>query len=143
MKSLQRTCKIPAGLGVFIPIMTVEASKAESPKSTVAELHQIAKNDQDHVTSLYLKINNKEFTEDELRKFRTHTSEFDVAFPKNAIFGAAAGPSVAVADGYYVITPPLNSGNYTINYKGSLTCLGPDCLEPNFVAEGTLNLIVA
>ena len=57
----ERTCKIPAGLGVFIPIITVEASLAESPKSTIQDLHQIAKNDQDHVTSLYLKINDKEY----------------------------------------------------------------------------------
>jgi hypothetical protein len=28
------TCKIKAGLGVFIPIITVEASQAEVPKAT-------------------------------------------------------------------------------------------------------------
>ena len=40
------------------------------------------------------------------------------------------------------MTPPLTEGNYTINYKGSLVCLTPDCLEPTFVGEGTLKLIV-
>ena len=50
-------CRIPAGLGLFINIISVEASQAESPGSTIENLHEIAKNDQDHVTSTYLKIN--------------------------------------------------------------------------------------
>jgi hypothetical protein len=70
------TCKIRAGLGVFIPIITVEASQAEVPKATIDDLHKIAKNDQDGVTSLYLKINDKEFKDEDLRKYRTHTKEF-------------------------------------------------------------------
>jgi hypothetical protein len=35
-------------------------SQSESPKPTIDKLHETAKNDQDNVTSLYLKINNKE-----------------------------------------------------------------------------------
>jgi hypothetical protein len=136
------TCKIKPGLGVFIPIITVEASQAEVPKATIDELHKIAKDDQDGVTSLYLKINDTEFSEQELRKYRTHTDAFDVTFPDRALFGASPGPSVAVADGYYVITEPLSPGNYVIDIKGSLACLNPDCLEPTYTGEIRYNLIV-
>lgn len=134
------TCKIPAGLGLVINIISVEASEAESPNSTIEDLHAIAKNDQEHVTSTYLKINDQDFKD--LKKYRFHTDVFDVIFPENAIFGASAGPSKAVADGYYVITKPLTPGNYTIVVKGSLVCLEPDCLEPAFATEMKYNLIV-
>jgi hypothetical protein len=135
------TCKIKAGLGLFIPIITVEASQAEAPRASVDELHKIAKDDQDGVTSLYLKINDKEFPEQELRKYRTHTKEFDVTFPNNALYGASPGPSVAVGDGYYVITKPLSPGSYIIDIKGSLVCLDPECLEPTYTGQVKYNLI--
>jgi hypothetical protein len=137
------TCKIRTGLAVFIPIMTEEASQAEVPKATISDLHKVAKNDQDHVTSLYLKINNIEFKDQDLRKFRTHTREFQVTFPNHALFGAAPGVSAVVADGYYVITKPLSEGNYNIIIKSSLACLKPDCVEPTFASDIKYNLIVA
>ncbi|MFI5405632.1 MAG: hypothetical protein ACHQ1D_03875 [Nitrososphaerales archaeon] len=136
------TCKIRSGLSVFIPIITVEASQAEVPKATIDDLHKIARNDQDHVTSLYLKVNNTEFNNQDLRGYRTHTKEFPVVFPNDALFGASAGPSMVVADGYYVLTKPLLVGNYTINIKSSLACLNPDCLEPTFASDIKYNLIV-
>jgi len=136
------SCKVPAGLGLFIPISTVEASEAESPKATLADLHKIAKNDQDHVTSLFLKLNGTEYSDQELRNYRTHTNDFQVVFPDNALFGATPGPSKVVADGYYVITKPLTKGNYTVETKTSLACLEPDCTAPTFVGENKYHLIV-
>jgi hypothetical protein len=137
-----KNCKIPSGLSVLIPIITVEASQAESPGATIDDLHKIAKNDQDHVTSLYLRINDTEYSHEDLLKYRTHTGDFDVTFPENAIFGAAPGPSKAVADGYYVITKPLTPGTYNIEFSGSLACVGADCIEPSFVTQNIYNLVV-
>lgn len=136
------TCKIKAGQGIFIPIITVEASQAEAPKATIEELHKIAKEDQDSVTSLYLKLNDREFSEEELRNFRTHTKEFEVMFPEGAFFGASAGTSVAVADGYYVKTEPLSPGNYALCIKGGLGCLNPECTEPSYAGDLKYNLVV-
>jgi len=137
-----KNCQIPAGLSLLIPIITVEASQAETPGATIDELHKIAKNDQDHVTSLYLKINGTEITHDDLLKYRIHTGDFDIEFPDNAIFGAGAGPSKAVADGYYVITKPLSPGAYNIEFSGSIACLGADCVEPSFITHNIYNLVV-
>jgi hypothetical protein len=137
-----KNCKIPSGLSVFIPIITVESSVAESPGATIDDLHRIAKNDQDHVTSLYLRINDTEYSHEDLQKYRTHTGDFDVTFPENAIFGAAPGPSKAVADGFYVITKPLNPGTYNIEFSGGLVCLGADCTDPSFVTQNVYNLVV-
>jgi hypothetical protein len=137
------TCKIKTGLSVFIPVITEEASQAEAPKATIRDLHNIAKSDQDHVTSLFLKVNDKQFSDQDLRKFRTHTKDFQVTFPNNALFGAAPGKSAVVADGYYVITKPLSPGNYTIAIKSSLACLKPDCAQPTFASDIKYNLIVS
>jgi hypothetical protein len=137
-----RTCKIPAGKGLFIPISPMEISDKEAPNTSVEDLNKIAKKDQDSVTSLYLKIGDKEYSREDLNKYRIHTEDFEVAFPNNAIFGATEGSSKAVADGYYVITEPLEKGTYNIKYSSSLICPGTDCIQPNFAQEIEYTLIV-
>lgn len=116
-----RICTVPAGKGLFIPVSPMEISDKEAPNTSVDDLHRIAKNDQDSVTSLYLKINDKEYNRNDLSAYRIDTKDFEVVFPKNAIFGVTEGPSRAVADGYYVITEPLEKGNHTISYKSTLS----------------------
>ena len=138
----ERTCTLSAGKSLFIPVSPMEISDKEAPNRSIEELHKIAKKDQDSVTSLYLKINDKEYTRQDLNKYRISTEEFEVTFPKNAIFGAIEGISKAVADGYYVITQPLEKGNYTILYKSSLICPEIDCIQPNFAQDIKYNLIV-
>ena len=137
-----RTCSLPAGKSLFIPVSPMEISDKEAPNRSIEDLHKIAKKDQDSVTSLYLKINDKEYTRQDLSKYRIPTEEFEVTFPKNAIFGATEGISKAVADGYYVITQPLEKGIYTILYKSSLICPEIDCIQPNFAQDIKYNLIV-
>jgi hypothetical protein len=136
-----RTCKVPAGKGLFIPVSPMEISDKEAPNRSVEDLHKISKKDQDSITSLYLKIDDKEYSRQDLSKYRTHTGVFEVTFPKNAIFGATEGTSKAVADGYYVITQPLAKGTYTIQYKSSLICPGTDCLQPNFAQDVKYTII--
>jgi len=137
-----RTCTLPAGKGLFIPVSPMEISDKEAPNRSIEDLHKIAKKDQDSVTSLYLKINDKEYTRQDLSKYRIPTEDFEVTFPKNAVFGATEGISKAVADGYYVITEPLEKGNYTILYKSSLICPEIDCIQPNFAQDIKYRLIV-
>jgi hypothetical protein len=138
----ERICTIPHGKGVLIPVMVVEVSDKEVPNKPVEELHKIATKDQDSVTSMYLKIDDKEYDFNYLKKFRTHTDAFDVVFPENAIFGVTSGKSKAVADGYYIMTDVLPEGKHEIHYKSSLLCPEVDCLEPNFVQDVKYSLIV-
>jgi hypothetical protein len=137
-----RTCKIPAGKGLFIPVSPMVISDKEAPNRSVEDLNKIAKKDQDSVTSLYLKIGDKEYSREDLNKYRTSTEDFEVVFPKNALFGASEGISKAVADGYYVVTEPLEKGTYNIKYSSSLICPGTDCIQPNFAQEITYTLTV-
>jgi hypothetical protein len=130
-----RTCKVPSGKGLFIPVSPMEISDREAPNSSVEQLHSIAKSDQDSVTSLYLKIDDKEYNRQDLSQYRTDTGDFEVVFPENAIFGATAGPSKAVADGYYVITEPLEKGNHTVVYKSTLSLPFAQDITYNIIAE--------
>jgi hypothetical protein len=138
----ERTCKVPAGKGLLIPVMQVEKSDKELPGASVEELDKSAKKDQDSVNSLYLKIGDKEYTYEDLLKYRTHTDDFEVVFPDKGIFGVIkGGPSKAVADGFYIITEPLAKGTYPIHFKSSLICPDPDCSDPNFVQDIKYNII--
>jgi hypothetical protein len=135
----QRTCKVPAGKALFIPVMLVEISQKEFPKAlTAQDLSKAATTDQNSVNSLYLKIGDKEYNYQDLLKYRTHTDAFNLTFANNGIFGILqGGPTRAVADGFYILTQPLAKGTYPIHFKSSLICTQPDCDTPNFAQDIT------
>jgi len=138
----ERTCKVPVGKGLLIPVMQVEWSEKEAPGASVEELHKSAKKDQDSVNSLYLKIGDKEYKYKDLIKYRTQTDVFEVVFPDIGIFGVIeGGVSKVVADGFYIITEPLTKGNYSVHFKSSLICLDPGCAEPNFAQDIKYNIV--
>ena len=68
----EKTCRIPAGLGLFIPIIQAEASTGEQPGASLDELSENVKRDQDRVSALDLTINDKEFKHEDLKKYRVH-----------------------------------------------------------------------
>ena len=138
----ERECTVPAGKGLLIPVMVMEISDKEAPGSTVEDLHNAATKDQDGVNSLYLKIDDNEYKFNDLIRYRIHTDVFDVMWPDNGAFGVReGGPSNAVADGFYIITEPLNPGNHSIHYKSSLICPDPGCVEPAFAQDVKYNII--
>src|SRR5215208_1058506 len=138
----ERTCKVPAGKGLLIPIMQVEFSEKEVPNASIEDLRRTATKDQDSVNSLYLEIGDKEYKYDDLVKYRTQTDVFEVVFPDKGIFGVIeGGVSKVIGDGFYIITEPLTQGNYSVHFKSSLICLDPDCAEPNFAQDIKYNII--
>jgi hypothetical protein len=138
----ERTCKVPAGKGLLIPVMEVEISDKEVPGASVEELSNAAKKDQDGVNSLYLKVDDREYLMKDLLKYRIHTEPFRVVFPNNGIFGVTqGGPSTVVSDGFFILTEPLTKGNHTVHYKSSLICPDPGCTEPAFAEDVTYDII--
>jgi hypothetical protein len=138
-----RTCKVPAGKGLFIPVAEVEITNKDLPDATADELKAATKADMDSFNSLYLKIGDKEYNFDELRKYRTPTDVFDVDYADNGLYGIVeGGPTKAAADGFYVITEPLQKGNHTVHYKSSLICSDPNCAEPNFAQDIKYDIVV-
>ena len=139
----ERTCIVPAGKGLLIPVMQVVITDKDIPGASVEELATSAKKDQDSVNSLYLKIGNKEYKYKDLYPYRTPTDVFEVVFPDKGIFGILGGGlSKAVADGFYILTEPLTNGTYLIHFKSSLICPDPGCAEPNFAQDIKYNIVV-
>jgi hypothetical protein len=77
-----------------------------------------------------------------LNPYRTDTNALNVDYDDNRIFEIVeGGPVKAVADGYYIMTDPLQKGNHTVHYKSNLSCLDPGCAEPNFAQDINYNII--
>jgi hypothetical protein len=141
-----RICRIPSGLGLLIPIIIGEASLKEAEKAKIKDLPQLAKSDQDKMKNLELQINDKKFTEEEIRKYSVLTTPFNVTFAKDPLFAVkAGGPTVSAADGYYVITAPLPKGTYLIHTHGDMCNNQLECDakgEPDFTTTVNTKLIV-
>lgn len=138
-----KTCKVPTGKAIFIPVGSAIMSNKESPNASIDDLHKLARNDQDSITSLSLKIDDKEYSKKDLEKYRIHTEDFELVFPKNGIFGGTEGKSKVVADGYHVITEKLPKGTYTIDYEGTIFCKpGLECVQTFFAEHVIFTLIV-
>ena len=144
----ERICRIPAGLGVLIPVIVGEYSLLEyrnnGETKNLEDLPRDAKNDQDKMRNLELRINNTQFAENEIKNYGVLTSVFNVTFADNGLFGVIeGGPTSAAADGYYIITEPLSKGTYVIYAKGDM-CNNPlECPSPNdFTTRVKTTLIV-
>lgn len=102
---------IPSDKGVFISINPVVVTTAEAPGQS---LDNLARDDAGSTSKTTLQINNETYSLQDLEKFKFHTREFDAEFANPGLGGMKAGPTKAVADGYYVITKPLEPGEYTV-----------------------------
>jgi hypothetical protein len=139
-----RVCKIPAGMGIFIPVLVGEFSLLESGKPTKAEdLPGNAKDDQNKMHIFTLTIGDKKFNTTEIRKYGIITGLFNLTFPEHNLFGTDPGQTVAAADGYYVITKPLSKGTYVIHTHGEMCTKDDGCpAGDNFTPDVKTTLIV-
>jgi len=117
----QRDCEVPAGKGILIMLSSMGASTKEFPNYSSEELRQAAQIDQDNLQTLYLKIDEKSYSKEDLLKYRKATNEFDIVFPENSLFGVSAGVAKMVTDNTLVITDPIQ-GTHKIDFGGTLVC---------------------
>jgi hypothetical protein len=115
----ERTCTVPAEKAILIPVGLVECSFAEQSGTNEEELHTCAEEDQSSNPILFLSVDGRQIQQ--IEKYRVHSRAFNVTFPENGLFGAKAGPSRAVSDGYWLIFEPLPPGEHEIHIKSSLT----------------------
>ena len=116
---VERTCKVPKEKeGIFIPAISVEVSEKEVQDPSIDKLKKLAKEDQDSVKDLSVKLDGIEVND--IRSYRTPTNVFNLEFPQDALFDVSAGTSKAVADGFYLIAKRPSPGTHTIELKGNL-----------------------
>ena len=144
--NFERVCKIPAGVGIFIPVLVGEFSLLESNKGTKPEdLRSTAKNDQENMHVFTLAIGDKKLETEDMKKYGVLTGLFNLTFPKDNLFGVAIPgntSTLAGADGYYVITEPLPKGTYVIKTNGEMCTKDDGCPSgDNFKGNVTTTLI--
>jgi hypothetical protein len=114
----QRSCVVPSGKAILIPILNAECSTAEFPNfRTDAELRLCSKSGFDVVTNVDAIIDGVHLRG--LDKYNTESPPFTVIFPENNVYGVAAGPSKAVSYGYWILLKPLSIGKHQIEFSGA------------------------
>jgi hypothetical protein len=130
MGGAERTCTLPAGQHLLIPLNVVFVSFAEFPGAlNDDDLHRLAEEDESSKPFIFLSVDGKDSSQLELiggekltdlKQFRVHSRAFDVNITDNPIFGLP-GPTRAVSDGYWVILEALSPGPHQIHFKARLT----------------------
>lgn len=111
-----RTCTIPAGKGLFVALLTAEASALEGLGTTDSSQLANAIFSADHIINLSATIDG--ITIGNLISYRAASPQFTFTAPTPWLYGATGGTSTSVGDGYYLMFRSLPTGNHTLHYSG-------------------------
>ena len=111
-----RSCTIPAGTSILVPLINVECSTAEGNGDTPAELRACARDVAEQFTDLSLTIDGVAIAD--LQRFRVHSPVFQFTAAEGNVFGIPPGTTRSVADGFWVLIRPLSPGTHTISFGG-------------------------
>jgi hypothetical protein len=123
LQEAHRSCTIPSGTALFVPILSGFGATIQGVDSlTDEELRAGAKAGGDAILpeSLRLVIDGRSVTD--LQDFRVQSPVFTFGpLPENNIFGAPAGATGrAVIDGYAAMLKPLPVGTHTIQFAATV-----------------------
>jgi hypothetical protein len=138
--SAVRTCTIPAGKAILFPIINSECDLASYPTlKTVTDLVACARKDVNTVTGLQVSIDGVSLQN--VTEYRVTSTPFNITYPHGNIYGAPAGTSLAVVDGYFAFLHPLPTGAHTLHF-GALNPGNPTTATESFVVNVKYNLFV-
>jgi hypothetical protein len=115
----ERSCTIPAGTAIFLPILNAECSEIEGDGTTEAALSACAKDLIDEVTTVEASVDGVSLKN--LKNSRVQSQLFSFMLPPEDIFGlfgTEPNPSPSVSDGFWVLLKPLSLGDHTIKVHG-------------------------
>lgn len=117
----ERSFTVDANQKLVIPLLNAFAVKTE-PDETAEYLRDYVTSSMDRVTDLDLKVDGKEFSDDELFQLRTYADEFSFVFPdSNNLYSLPAGEyEPAFSDGYWAMLK-LSPGKHDIEFGGEGT----------------------
>jgi hypothetical protein len=134
----ERTCTMPAGKSIFLPILTGQCDMSDKSLHNDQELRQCAVEGQDYGTIAAsidgLPVRN-------LESYRISSGFFNLNVPANNIFNESpAGVYRAFVDGWFLFLQPLPPGTHNIHYTVSI--LNPIKPQYNFAADLTYRLLI-
>jgi hypothetical protein len=152
--AVTRTCRIPAGKGIFFPVVN-QIAFAPFPTEGIADLRGQAAATMDQVTFLKVTLDGVDLSG--LRDRRVQSPAFSLVSPVGgvldpeqcpALFVPPANPpfprkpqgtlcNPVVSDGYWVLLSPLQAGEHKIRFRAKVN------LNPPFAVDVTYNLTIA
>ena len=146
----ERTCEIPARITVLLPVINFECSTAEgdatqtdSATQQTRELKECTKPVGDLLDGqAWFGIEDGPLHEVKVRRVRSSNAFFVYFSPFNVIGLENAGPnpSLAHADGQWVILRNLKPGRYRLEFTGTFN--DPETPGIDFEINGAYNLVV-
>ena len=122
-----RDCTVPPGKALFFPIVDGACSELEGDGTTEQELRDCARALIDGVVNNSLQAMIDGVAVRNLQDYRISSRLFTLGpFPNNNLFqffeiDAPPGTTTsAVADGYYLLLPPLSKGMHTIHFTAAI-----------------------
>lgn len=150
-ETFERTCEIPAHKTILLPVINFECSTAEgdatqgaSAEQQAQELKKCAKPVGDLLGgTAWFGPENGPLKEVKVRRIRTEDA-FLVHFAPSNVIGLEdpyPNPSLAQADGQWVILRNLRPGRYRLEFTGVFD--DPETPEIDFEINGAYNLVVS
>jgi hypothetical protein len=134
----ERTCTIPEGKAILVPLITGECDTSDSQSQSDADIRQCSTAG-DEYGAISATLDGQKI--ENLDNYRTATDFFNITYVKDNIFDAPAGTYRGVADGFFVFLKPLPVGNHVLQVKSSVT--NPTTPSYNFGSEAKYNLIIS
>jgi hypothetical protein len=121
---VNRKCTVPAGRGIFFPILVKEDSFQEDPDlKTEEDLKKRCQDATNRLVQMEATIDGK--TLDRLESYRVQSEVFDLTFPEDNVYNARPGLTRSVCDGYWLFIKPLLPGKHYIYFKGETSLEDP------------------
>jgi hypothetical protein len=124
--SATRSCTVPPGKAILVPIINAECDTLTPPTigGNEAALRACAKDLMDHVTQTSASVDGTAIDLGPVSqgRFRFQSPLFTITFaPNNGFYpdGSVAGTGQAVADGFWLLIRPLSAWRHTIDFQGT------------------------
>ena len=134
----ERTCTIPEGKAILVPLITGECDTSDSQSQSDADIRQCSTAG-DEYGAISATLDGQKI--ENLDSYRTATDFFNITYVKDNIFDVPAGTFRGIADGFFVFLKPLPVGNHVLQVKSSVT--NPTTPSYNFGSEAKYNLIIS
>ena len=134
----ERTCTVPEGKAILVPLLTGECDTSESTSQSDAELQQCSTAG-DEYGAISATLDGQKI--ENLDSYRTATDFFNISYVKDNIFDIPVGTYRGIADGFFVFLKPLSVGNHELQIKTSVT--NPTTPSYNYASEGIYKLKIS
>jgi len=137
-----RDCTLPAGKSLVFGALTSECSYAEFPLlKSESDLRSCAINQDQGQGGGKPQVSLDGVNFVALDTYKVQSPLFNFTFPKDNVFGAPAGQTQAVSDGWYIVLAPLHPGSHTLHFGGAVIG-NPSTGTQSFALDVTYHLNV-